>query len=227
MLIQIPDMLSRETALALRARILDAEWVDGNATSGPGSAMKKFNRQLPEESPAAQAAQQVVAQALGGNALFLSAALPHTIFPPLFNRYGEGETFGTHVDNAVRIHGGSGTRIRTDLSATLFLTDPEDYDGGELTIEGPFGQVSYKLPAGHMVLYPSSSLHRVTPVTRGERISCFFWMQSLVASAEARGMLFELDQSIQALTVRHGSTDAEVLRLTNVYHNLMRRWTQA
>lgn len=225
MLIQIPDMLSREAALALRAQIHDADWVDGNATSGPGSAKKKFNRQLPEESPAAQAAQQVVAQALGTNELFLSAALPHTIFPPLFNRYGQGETFGTHVDNAVRIHGASGTRIRTDLSATLFLTDPEDYDGGELQIEGPFGHVSYKLPAGHMVLYPSSSLHKVTPVTRGERISCFFWMQSLVASAEARSMLFELDQSIQALTVRHGSTDEEVLRLTNVYHNLMRRWT--
>lgn len=227
MLIQIPDMLSREAALALRAQILNAEWVDGNATSGPGSAMKKFNRQLPEESPAAQAAQQVVAQALGGNELFLSAALPHTIFPPLFNRYGPGETFGTHVDNAVRIHTPSGTRIRTDLSATIFLTDPEDYDGGELEIEGPFGRVSYKLPAGHMVLYPSSSLHKVTPVTRGERISCFFWMQSLVVSAEARAMLFELDQSIQALTIRHGSTDEEVLRLTNVYHNMMRHWAQA
>lgn len=224
MLIQIPDMLSREEALALRTQITAAEWVDGNETSGPGSALKKYNRQLPEDSPVAQAAQQVVARALASNALFLSAALPHTIFPPLFNRYGEGERFGTHVDNAVRVHGASGTRIRTDLSATLFLTDPEDYDGGELTIDGPFGTVSYKLPAGHMVLYPSSSLHHVTPVTRGERISCFFWMQSLVASAEQRSMLFELDQSIQALTVRHGSTDEEVLRLTNVYHNMMRLW---
>ncbi len=227
MLIVIPDLLSHEDALALRARILPAEWVDGNATSGPGSALKKFNRQLPEDSPAAQAAQTVVARALGANQIFLSAALPHTIFPPLFNRYGPGETFGTHVDNAVRIHGGSGTRIRTDLSATLFLTDPADYDGGELEIEGPFGRISYKLPAGHMLLYPSSSLHRVTPVTRGERISCFFWMQSLVASAEARAMLFDLDQSIQALTLRHGSTDEEILRLTNVYHNLMRRWTSS
>ena len=224
MLIQIPDMLSREEALALRAQISAAEWVDGNETSGPGSALKKYNRQLPEDSPVAQAAQQVVARALASNALFLSAALPHTIFPPLFNRYGKGERFGTHVDNAVRVHGASGTRIRTDLSATLFLTDREDYDGGELTIDGPFGTVSYKLPAGHMVLYPSSSLHHVTPVTRGERISCFFWMQSLVASAEQRSMLFELDQSIQALTVRYGSTDEEVLRLTNVYHNMMRLW---
>jgi len=224
MLITIPDLLSRERALGLRSKILTEDWVDGNATSGPGSALKKFNRQLPEDSEAAQAAQAVVAQALGTNALFLSAALPHTIFPPLFNRYGDGETFGTHVDNAVRVHGPSGTRIRTDLSATIFLTDPEDYDGGELEIEGPFGALSYKLPAGHMVLYPSSSLHRVTPVTRGERISCFFWMQSLVAGAEDRSLLFELDQSIQALTVERGSTDAEILRLTNVYHNLMRRW---
>lgn len=224
MLVTIADMLSRETALALRAQILAADWVDGNATSGPGSALKKKNRQLPEDSPAAQAAQAVVAQALGSNQLFLSAALPHTIFPPLFNRYGDGENFGTHVDNAVRIHGESGTRIRTDLSATLFLTDPQEYDGGELEIEGPFGSMSYKLPAGHMLLYPSSSLHRVTPVTRGERVSCFFWMQSLVASAEQRSMLFELDQSIQALTLKHGSTDTEVLRLTNVYHNMMRHW---
>lgn len=225
MLIAIPDMLSGETALKLRAEIVAAEWIDGNATSGPGSAMKKFNRQLPEDSPAAQAAQAVVARALGTNETFLSAALPHTIFPPLFNRYGPGETFGPHVDNAVRVHGASGTRIRTDLSATLFLTDPADYDGGELEIEGAFGRVSYKLPAGHMVLYPSSSLHQVTPVTRGERISCFFWMQSLVADSDARAMLFDLDQSIQALTIKHGSTDDEILRLTNVYHNLMRRWT--
>lgn len=224
MLITIPDILSRKQALDLRAALLNAQWVDGNATSGPGSALKKYNRQLPEESEEARHAQALVAEALGTNALFLSAALPHTIFPPLFNRYGDGETFGTHVDNAVRVHGPSGTRIRTDLSATLFLTGPEDYDGGELEIEGPFGLMSYKLPAGHMVLYPSSSLHRVTPVTRGERISCFFWMQSLVASAEDRALLFELDQSIQALTVERGSTDAEVLRLTNVYHNMMRRW---
>lgn len=224
MLIQIPDMLSREAALALREELLAADWVDGNETSGEGSALAKRNRQLPEESAAARAAQQKVAHALASNALFLSAALPHTIFPPLFNRYGPGETFGAHVDNAVRIHGASGTRIRTDLSATLFLTDPDDYDGGALEIEGPFGSVSYKLPAGHMVLYPSSSLHKVTPVTRGERVSCFFWMQSLVAGAEERAMLFDLDQSIQRLTIRTGADDAEVLRLTNVYHNLMRRW---
>lgn len=224
MLIVIPDMLSREDALALRARILAAEWVDGNATSGKGSALAKVNRQLPEECAVAREAQGLVAQALGSNAPFLSAALPHTIFPPLFNRYGPGETFGLHVDNAVRIHEASGTRIRTDLSATLFLTDPEEYDGGELEVDGPFGGASYKLPAGHMLLYPSSSLHRVNPVTRGERVSCFFWMQSLVASAEQRAMLFDLDQSIQALSAQRGGNDAQVLRLTNVYHNLMRHW---
>lgn len=225
MLIVIPDMLSRENALALRARILEAQWVDGNATSGEGSALNKVNRQLPEDGAAAREAQGVVAQALGGNPTFLSAALPHTIFPPLFNRYGPSETFGLHVDNAVRIHEASGTRIRTDLSATLFLTDPEDYDGGELEVDGPFGGASYKLPAGHMLLYPSSSLHRVNPVTRGERVSCFFWMQSLVASAEKRAMLFDLDQSIQSLTQDRGGKDSEVLRLTNVYHNLMRHWS--
>lgn len=225
MLIAIPEILSQEAALNLRDKLLAADWIDGNATSGEGSALAKRNRQLPEDGEVARMAQGVVAAAIGSNALFLSAALPHTIFPPLFNRYGGGETFGAHVDNAIRIHGPSGTRIRTDVSATLFLTDPADYDGGELEIEGPFGGTSYKLPAGHMVVYPSSSLHRVKPVTRGERISCFFWLQSLVASAEERAVLFELDQSIQALTAQRRGDDAEVLRLTNVYHNLMRRWS--
>lgn len=227
MLIICPDMLSRQAALDLRARLVAADWVDGNVTSGEGSALAKVNRQLPENAPVTQVAQQVVMAALAANARFLSAALPHTIFPPLFNRYGPGETFGMHVDNAIRLHAGSGQRIRTDLSATLFLTDPDDYDGGELEIEGPFGLVSYKLPAGHMVLYPSSSLHRVNPVTRGERISSFFWMQSMVRSAEQRAVLFDLDQSVQALTARDGGQDSEVLRLTGVYHNLVRLWADA
>jgi PKHD-type hydroxylase len=227
MLIAIPDVLPPETALALRARLLEADWVDGNATSGPGAALKKKNRQLPEDSPAALAGQQMVSAALAECAPFLSAALPHSIFPPLFNRYGIGETFGAHVDNAIRFHGASGRRIRTDLSATLFLTDPSDYDGGDLEIEGPFGLLSYKLPAGSMLLYPSSSIHRVTPVTRGERVSCFLWLQSLIADESARTMLYELDQSIQLLTQERGATDPEILRLTNVYHNLIRRWAQA
>ena len=227
MLIAITDILSPDEAAALRARIVAAEWVDGNATSGEGSALAKRNRQLPEDAAVTREAQQAVARAIGGNATFLSAALPHTVFPPLFNRYGPGETFGAHVDNAVRIHAESGTRIRTDLSATLFLTDPADYDGGALEVEGVFGTVSYRLPAGHLLLYPSSSLHRVTPVTRGERVSCFFWLQSLVRGAEKRALLFDLDQSVQALTASHGGDDAEVLRLTSVYHNLMRMWAEA
>lgn len=227
MLIAIPDVLSHEAALALRARVLEAEWIDGNATAGPGSRLVKHNRQLPEDSPAARAAQDEVRTALMQNALFLSAALPHSIFPPLFNRYGPGETFGAHIDNAIRFHGLTGARIRTDMSATLFLTNPEDYDGGDLEIEGSFGKLSYKLPAGHMLLYPSSSLHRVTEVTRGERVSSFFWLQSLVADNSAREMLFDLDQSVQALSAERGGGDEQVLRLTGIYHNLIRRWAQA
>jgi len=227
MLLTIPEVLSRDAALALREEVLAAEWVDGNMTSGSGAASVKRNRQLPEEGAATQAAQAQVTAALMGNAAFLSAALPHSVFPPLLNRYGEGEAFGLHVDNAIRFHGPTGARIRTDLSATLFLTDPADYDGGELEIEGSFGTASYKLPAGHLLLYPSTSLHRVTPVVRGERVSCFFWLQSLVADHAAREMLYDLDQSVQALTAERGKADREVLRLTALYHNLVRRWAQA
>ena len=227
MLLTIPDVLPRNDALALRDAILAAEWVDGNATSGAGAASVKHNRQLPEEGELTRAAQESISAALMSNAAFLSAALPHTVFPPLFNRYGDGETFGLHVDNAIRFHAGTGARIRTDLSATLFLTDPGDYDGGELEIEGSFGTLSYKLPAGHMILYPSTSLHRVNPVTRGERISCFFWMQSLVADPMEREMLYDLDQSVQALSAERGKADKEVLRLTSLYHNLVRRWAES
>ena len=227
MLLTIPEVLSPEAAADLRAEILAAEWVDGNATSGAGAASVKHNRQLPEVGEATPAAQAKVTAALMANAAFLSAALPHSVFPPLFNRYAGGEQFGLHVDNAIRFHGPTGARIRTDLSATLFLTDPADYDGGELEIEGSFGTLSYKLPAGHLLLYPSTSLHRVTPVMRGERVSCFFWLQSLVADHSAREMLYDLDQSVQALTVERGKADREVLRLTALYHNLVRRWAQA
>lgn len=211
----------------MRSRLLGAEWVDGNATSGAGAASVKRNRQLPENGKVTQEAQAMVSEALMANATFLGAALPHTIFPPLFNRYGPGETFGLHVDNAIRFHSGSGARIRTDLSATLFLTPPEDYDGGELWIEGNEGPRSYKLNAGAMLLYPSTSLHRVTEVTRGERVSCFMWLQSLVADHAEREMLFDLDRSVQALSADRGKSDAEVLRLTRLYHNLVRRWAQA
>lgn len=227
MLLAIPEILSRETALALRERISAADWVDGNATSGAGAASVKRNRQLPEDGAVTRVAQEQVTAALMGNAAFLSAALPHTVFPPLFNRYGGGETFGLHVDNAIRFHTGSGARIRTDLSATLFLTDPEDYEGGELEIEGSFGTQSYRLPAGHMLLYSSTSLHRVTPVTRGERISCFFWLQSLVADPMERELLYDLDQTVQRLLAERGKSDPDVLRLTAIYHNLIRRWAEA
>ena len=227
MLLAIPEVLSREAALALRQRILAADWIDGSATSGKGASGVKRNRQLPETGAATQAAQQAVSAALMTNAQFLSAALPHTVFPPLFNRYGPGEQFGLHVDNAIRFHGPTGARIRTDLSATLFLSDPEDYDGGELEIEGSFGTLRHKLPAGHMLLYPSTSLHRVTEVTRGERISCFFWLQSLASDHAAREMLYDLDQSVQALSAERGAQDREVLRLTALYHNLVRRWAEA
>lgn len=227
MLLVIPEILPRLEAQALRQRILAAEWVDGNATSGKGSAGAKRNRQLPEIGAATQAAQQAVSAALMANGQFLSAALPHTVFPPLFNRYGEGERFGTHVDNAIRFHGPTGARIRTDLSATLFLSDPDDYEGGELEIETSFGPVGHKLPAGHMLLYPSTSLHRVSEVTRGERVSCFFWLQSLVSDHAAREMLYDLDQTVQALAAERGGQDREVLRLTALYHNLVRRWSQA
>lgn len=161
------------------------------------------------------------------NAIFLGAALPHTIFPPLFNRYGTGETFGLHVDNAIRFHSASGARIRTDLSATLFLTPPSEYKGGELLIESNSGNQTYKLAAGSMLLYPSTTLHRVTEVTSGERVSCFMWLQSLVADHAEREMLFDLDRSVQALSAERGKTDREVLRLTQLYHNLVRRWAQS
>lgn len=224
MLIIIPDVLPRDEALDLGRTIAAADWIDGNATSGPGAALAKRNRQLPEGSSAAQAAQARVEQALARNPLFLSAALPRAIYPPLFNRYGPGEGFGDHVDNAIRRDPATATLMRTDLSATLFLS--EGYEGGELTIEGDFGRVAYALPAGHMVLYPSTSLHRVTPVTSGERIACFFWLQSMVRDSGTRETLFDLDQAIQTLTLERGGDDAQVLRLTKVYHNLIRRWAE-
>jgi PKHD-type hydroxylase len=224
MLIAIADVLSREAALALRARLRAADWVDGNVTSGSGAALAKRNRQLPEGGEALREGRRLVQQALAASPLFLSAALPQRIVPPLFNLYGPGEHFDAHVDNAIRLDPASSEQIRTDLSATLFLTDPEDYDGGELVVEGNFGTLSYKLPAGHMLLYPSSSLHRVTPVTRGERLSCFLWLQSLVRDGGAREHLFELDQSLQMLGLDRPGDDPVVLRLTSLYHNLVRRW---
>ena len=224
MLHVIPDVLDPAAVAQVRAIIDAGEWIDGNATSGHQSALAKHNHQLAEASPAARDAGALVLDALGATPLFVAAALPLKVFPPLFNRYGVGEAFGLHVDAAVRIQRGSDFRLRSDLSATLFLEDPDRYDGGELLIEGQFGTSPVKLPAGHLVLYPSSSLHRVTPVTRGTRVACFFWLQSMIRDDRARGTLFELDTTTQALAARCGHDDPEIIRLTGVYHNLLRQW---
>jgi len=227
MLIAIPDVLDAAGVARLRAIIDAAEWIDGNATSGHQSALAKKNAQLPEESPAAREAGTMVLDALSGAAVFVAAALPLKVYPPLFNRYAGGDTFGAHVDSAVRIRRGSDFRIRSDLSATLFLSDPDSYDGGELVIEDQFGEQRVKLPAGHMVLYPASSVHRVEPVTRGARVASFFWIQSMIRDDGARRILFELDQAVQDVAARLGQGDPAVVRLTGTYHNLLRRWAEA
>src|SRR6187399_695033 len=227
MLIAIPQVLDGDGVARLRAVIDAGEWVDGNVTSGPQAALAKRNEQLSEHTPAARDASGMVLGALGQAPLFIAAALPLKIFPPLFNRYAGGQDFGIHVDNAVRIQRGSEFRIRSDLSATLFLADPDSYEGGELLVEGQFGAQAIKLPAGDMVLYPSSSLHRVTPVTSGARVASFFWIQSMVRDDSARRILFELDQAVQRLAGQLGQGDRSVVELTGVYHNLLRRWADA
>jgi PKHD-type hydroxylase len=227
MMLAIPDLLDAETLARVRAIVDAGEWADGNATSGPQSALAKRNEQLPEDSPAAKEAGRIVLDALGRSPLFIAAALPLKIFPPLFNRYRGGENFGTHIDNAVRIHAASQFRVRTDLSATLFLEDPDAYEGGELVVEGNLGAGAVKLPAGHLLLYPASSLHRVEPVTKGARIASFFWVQSMIRDDGARAILLDLDRSIQAVAANRGQSDGEVIRLTGVYHNLLRRWADS
>lgn len=221
------DVPLLDTAAVARVRaIVDAgDWVDGNATSGPQSALAKRNRQLPEDGQAARTAGEIVCAALGRAPLFVAAALPARVFPPLFNRYAPGDGFGTHVDNAVRQVGNTGARVRADLSATLFLSDPDDYAGGGLIAEGR-GDAPIKLPAGHLLLYPATTLHRVEPVTRGVRIASFFWVQSLVRDGAARAVLFDLDRAIQTLAVERGQADEPVIRLTGVYHNLLRMWAE-
>lgn len=227
MLIAIPELLSQAQVAQVRGIIDAATWVDGNVTSGAQSALAKDNEQLPEGTEAHRAAGAIILDALAASPLFVAAALPLKVFPPLFNRYAGGQNFGTHVDNAIRIQRGSDFRIRSDLSMTVFLEPPEAYDGGELVVEGLFGDQTVKLPAGHAVLYPSSSLHRVTPVTRGARVASFFWMQSMVRDDGARRILFDLDCSIQALAGELGQGHAQVVELTGVYHNLLRRWADA
>ena len=222
-MIIIPAVLGEARLRDMRARLDAAAWIDGNATSGHQSARAKRNRQLGEDSAEAKALGNIVLDALAASPLFVAAALPLKVYPPLFNRYGEDESFGDHVDSAIRIRAGSDFRIRSDLSATLFLSDPQDYDGGELVAEG---QAPVKLPAGDMILYPASSVHHVTPVTRGARVASFFWVQSMVRDVAARAMLFDLDRSIQDLTQTAGPDAPALVRLTGLYHNLLRRWAE-
>lgn len=227
MMIAVPDLLSATEVARVRAIVDAGDWVDGNVTSGPQAALAKNNMQLSEESEAARQAGRIILDALGKAPLFIAAALPLKIFPPLFNRYSGGQAFGTHIDNAVRIQRGSEFRIRSDLSATLFLADPDSYEGGELLVEDQIGAHRIKLPAGHMLLYPASSLHRVEPVTRGERVASFFWIQSMVRDDNARSLLFDLDSAIQSLAADRGQGDPAIIRLTGIYHNLLRRWADA
>ena len=226
MLLRIPDVLTKEQVAHCRSTLAAAAWVDGNATSGPLAARAKENDQVPEDAPAARALGELILTALSRSPLFLSAALPLKTYPPLFNRYREGQGFKHHVDNAVRMIKGTPHRVRTDLSATLFLSEPDSYDGGELVVEDTYGAHAVKLPAGHLVLYPASSLHRVNPVTRGARLASFFWIQSLVRDDGERTLLFDLDQAITRLS-REMPNHPAVVSLTGTYHNLLRRWADA
>ena len=231
MLVHIPDLLSGEQVAHLRGVLTGTDWVDGKATAGAQSAGAKNNLQVPEDAPAARALGEIVLGALGQSETFMSAALALRVFPPLFNRYDPGMAFGAHIDNAIRfvkpsLGSGAPIRVRTDMSATLFLTDPADYDGGALVVEDTFGSHAVKLPAGDLVLYSATSRHHVTPVTRGSRWSSFFWIQSMIRDEAARGMLFELDNAIQGLRKQVGDSE-QVVSLTGLYHNLVRRWADA
>jgi len=228
MLIRIPDVLTPEQVSQARKLLDEAKWVDGRVTAGHQSAKAKDNQQIPEGHPAAVELGDMILQALRKNALFMSAAVPLRVFPPLFNKYTGGQSFGTHVDNAVRQIPGGGL-IRTDLSATLFFSAPEDYEGGELCVEDTYGVHKVKLPPGHLVLYPSTSLHHVTPVTRGARVCSFFWLQSMIRDDGQRSLLFDLDLSIQRLArdlADNPVAEKTAVQLTGVYHNLLRQWAE-
>jgi PKHD-type hydroxylase len=222
-MIVIPNVLTPAQLGTIRARLDAADWIDGNATSGHQSARAKRNQQLAEDDAEAKALGNIILDALAASPLFVASALPLKVYPPLFNLYGEGEGFGDHVDSAIRIRSGSDFRIRSDLSATLFLSDPSEYEGGELVAEG---QAPVKLAAGDMILYPASTVHHVRPVTRGARIASFFWIQSMVRDHAARAMLLDLDRSIQELTETAGPNTPALIRLTGLYHNLLRRWAE-
>jgi len=226
MLLRIPGVIAAEDVAAIRARIDVGRWVDGNVTSGHQSAQAKYNEQLPEDSVEARESGDKIMAALGKSPLFFSAALPKQVYPPLFNRYQGDMQFGNHVDGAMRVHSPTGRRIRTDISATLFLTDPNDYDGGELTVEDTYGVHAVKLPAGDMVIYPATSLHRVTPVTRGMRVSSFFWIESMVRDDAQRSLLFDMDMALVRLN-QQTPGHASLVSLTGCYHNLLRMWGEA
>lgn len=226
MLICVPNVLGKRDVAEFRAAMDAAAWEDGRSTAGAQSARVKHNEQLPPDGEVSRKLGERVIQALAANPTFIAAAIPLRIFPPLFNRYGPGKHFGLHVDNAVRGDRLSGLRIRTDLSVTLFLSEPDDYDGGELLVEDDFGAQEVKLPAGDLVLYPATSLHMVTPISRGVRVASFFWLQSMIRDGQARRMVFELDTAIQNLVERLGHEDAEVVKLTSLYHNLIRHWAE-
>jgi PKHD-type hydroxylase len=225
MLLSIPDILTAEQVAEARRLLDKAEWIDGRVTAGYQSAKAKDNMQIPEGHPIGRQLGEMIMAALGKSPFFTSAALPRHVFPPLFNRYSGGQSFGTHVDNAIRQVAGTSHRIRTDLSATLFFAGPEEYDGGELCVEDTYGVKAVKLPAGHLVLYPATSLHHVRPVTRGARVSSFFWIQSMVRDDGQRSLLFDLDLAIQRLSADHPNHPSAV-QLTGVYHNLLRQWVE-
>ena len=226
MLVCIPDVLDAAQIVSLRERLdRSNSWVDGRVTAGYQGAPVKLNQQIDERSETALACQRIVASALERNPIFISAVLPNMVYPPMFNRYSEGMKFGAHVDGSVRLHPHDGRKLRTDVSATLFLTNPDDYDGGELMIDDTYGRHSVKLPAGNMVIYPATSLHQVAPITRGTRTSCFFWVQSLIRDDSRRALLYEMDGAIQRLNQTNAD---EVARrsLIGCYHNLVREWSE-
>ncbi|CAG9202871.1 PKHD-type hydroxylase PSP6_v1_210260 [Paraburkholderia tropica] len=223
MIVEIPGVFSPQESKVLVERLRAAQWIDGKATAGAQSQRVKHNRQLAGDDPLAREIGDEIIDRLAKDAVFMSAALPKRIYPPLFNSYAGGESFGFHIDNAVRGIRASRERVRTDLSATLFLADPASYDGGELVIRDTYGEQRVKLPAGHMILYPGSSVHKVEPVTRGERIASFFWIESLVREDAQRALLLDMDVAIQRLTMQNAN-DESLVQLTGCYHNLLRMW---
>ena len=225
MMVQIPKVLGAAALVRCQQTLVEADWTDGRVTAGHQSTRVKRNQQIPEGSPVARVLGDLVLEALERCPLFVSAVLPQRVFPPLFNRYDQNMGFGSHVDNAIRSLAGSPVRRRTDVSATLFLSEPDSYDGGELVVEDSYGTHSVKLPAGDLVVYPASSLHHVNPITRGSRLASFFWIQSLVRDAGQRKLLFDLDLSIIELN-RQLPDNPALVTLTGVYHNLLRSWAE-